>query len=191
VILAVVVAVVLVGAGAALPLLMGDDEEPVPADVDLSAVQTFATLRTDHVTETVDDYESSPPAGGKHFPVWLDCGVYDEPVRDEFAVHDLEHGAFWFAYDADLLGDDDVAALADKLPDNGIMSPYIDLDAPVVVTVWEAQLALSGVDDPRLDLFLEEYADGATAPEPFASCAGGASLDDLDELGLPSDLLEG
>jgi hypothetical protein len=43
----------------------------------------------------------------------------------------------------------------------------------VVVTVWGRQLALVGADDPRLPLFLHRYGGGETAPEPFASCAGG------------------
>ena len=34
-----------------------------------------------------------------HDPVWLDCGAYDAPVRDENAVHDLEHGSVWITYD--------------------------------------------------------------------------------------------
>ena len=71
------------------------------------------------------------------------------------------------------LDDADVARLADALPDNGILSPYDGLPAPVVVTVWGRQLALTGADDPRLKVFIDTYSDGHTAPEPFASCAGG------------------
>ncbi len=187
-VLAAVVATVLIATAVAVPLLL--DDEP-PRAVGLDAVVTFTTLRSDHTTETVDDYSSSPPAGGKHFPVWLDCGVYDEPVRSEFIVHDLEHGTFWFAYDADALDDGEVATLAAALPDNGVMTPYVGLQAPVVVTVWEAQLALDGVDDPRLGLFLEEYAGGVTAPEPAASCAGGASPEEIADLALPTDVTAG
>ena len=29
------------------------------------------------------DYDPVPPVGGPHAPVWLDCGVYDEQVREE------------------------------------------------------------------------------------------------------------
>jgi hypothetical protein len=43
----------------------------------------------------------------------------------------------------------------------------------VVVTVWGRQLALTGADDPRLGMFVAAFGDGHTAPEPFASCAGG------------------
>ena len=40
-----------------------------------------------------------PPVGGAHDPEWLECGAYDAPVRDENAVHDLEHGTVWITYD--------------------------------------------------------------------------------------------
>ena len=93
-------------------------------------------------------------------------------MRDENAVHDLEHGTVWITYDPDLSADD-VAALAAQLPDNGIMSPREDLPSPVVVTVWGAQLQLDGADDRRLGLFLEEYGDGHTAPECGVTCQGG------------------
>jgi hypothetical protein len=141
------------------------------ASADLSAVQTWEITDRRHTDGDVD-YPQTPPAGGPHAPVWLDCGVYDEPVRDENAVHDLEHGAVWITHDPDLPARD-VEALAALLPDNGIMSPREDLPTPVVVTVWGAQLALRGARDPRLRQFLQEYGDGHTAPELGASCRGG------------------
>ena len=53
----------------------------------------------------------------------------------------------------------------------------------MVVTVWGRQLDLTGADDPRLELFIDEYSEGVTSPEPFASCAGGATLDQVGQLG--------
>jgi hypothetical protein len=164
-VLAGVLGATLIGTAAAVPLI---EHEP-PRD--LSAVRVYDDLRPLHTSDDVD-YPQTPPAGGPHDPVWLDCGVYDEPVRDENAVHDLEHGTVWITYDPDLDGDD-VDTLAGVLPHNGILSPYVGLAAPVVVTVWGRQLDLDGADDPRLQTFIDEYADGVTAPEPFASCAGG------------------
>ncbi len=153
-----------------------------PSDVTLADVRTYEVGR-DHQDGAID-YPESPPVGGPHHPVWLDCGVYDVPVPEEHVVHDLEHGTTWLTYRPDL-AEDQVAALADLLPSNGILSPYADQDAPVVVTVWERQLDLTGADDPRLPLFLRELGGGATAPEPSASCAGGARLDQLDDLDQP------
>ena len=113
--------------------------------------------------------------GGDHWDPYLECGVYDVPVRNEYAVHDLEHGTIWLTYRSDLVDAEGVAVLAGQLPDNGIMSPYADQDAPVVITTWGRQLELVGPDDPRIALFIDEYGAGDTAPESFASCAGGTT----------------
>lgn len=171
--LATVGAVLVLGAALAAPLvdraLRGD--EAVQRALDLTLVETFDITDRAHTTDEVD-YPQNPPAGGAHAPTWLACGVYDEPVRDENAVHDLEHGTVWITHDPEL-GGDDVEALADQLPDNGLMSPREELPSPVVVTVWGAQLHLDGADDERLGLFLEEYGDGHTAPEFGVTCQGG------------------
>jgi hypothetical protein len=165
--LAVIGVAIVVALAVAVPMLVAED--PVPSD--LSAVRSYDDLSTDHTPDDVD-YPQSPPVGGEHAPEWLECGAYDVPVREENAVHDLEHGTVWISYVPDLDADD-VAALAEALPQNGIMAPYPGLDAPVVLTVWGRQLALDGADDPRLELFIRTYGGGETAPEPNVTCAGG------------------
>jgi hypothetical protein len=172
-VLAVVAAALLVGGAVAVPVVLNQqdaDETARQGPVNLDEVRIYDGLEPDHTDEDVD-YPQSPAVGGPHAPVWLDCGVYGEPVREENVVHDLEHGTVWITYDPD--ADVDVEALAELLPQNGILSPYDDLGSPVVVTVWGRQLALDGADDPRLPLFVDTYEGGETAPEPFASCAGG------------------
>ena len=144
---------------------------PEPVDLTLDAVEVFEDLPTTHTDEDVD-YPTEPPVGGPHADRWLDCGVYDEQVPAENLVHDLEHGTVVIAHDPSL-DDGDLSLLADLLPQDGIMTPWAGLDAPVVVTVWGRRLALTGADDPRLPLFIRELGNGETAPEPMASCAGG------------------
>jgi hypothetical protein len=151
-------------------------EEQAQRALDLTLVQTWEITERTHTANDVT-YPQDPPAGGAHAPVWLACGVYDEPVRDENAVHDLEHGSVWITHAPDLSAADR-AALADQLPDNGIMSPREGLPSPVVVTVWGAQLRLDGADDRRLGLFLEEFGDGHTAPEFGVTCQGGTPSPD-------------
>ena len=66
----------------------------------LDAVQSY-TVKQGHVTTAVS-YEQTPPAGGEHAPVWLNCGTYVKPVPNENAVHAMEHGAVWVTYRPDL-----------------------------------------------------------------------------------------
>lgn len=170
--LSLVVSLAVLGSALAAPLIAraaGYES----AGLDLSGVRTYE-ITDRHHSEGDLDYPQTPPAGGPHHPVWLDCGAYDEPVRDENAVHDLEHGTVWITYDPALPARD-VTRLANLLPDNGILSPHSDLTAPVVATVWGAQLALDGATDRRLLLFIDKYGDGHTAPEFGASCHGGTS----------------
>ena len=155
------------------PLKGGDPHTDIPA---LKATKTFDYVGGDHTTDPVR-YAETPPAGGPHDPAWDDCGAYSAPVRNENAVHDLEHGTVWITYRPGL-AQADVASLQSKLEalksGRWMLSPYPGLPAPVVVTVWNAQLDLTGADDPRLPTFLAFYGDGHTGPEAaFATCKGG------------------
>src|SRR6516165_4733495 len=47
-------------------------------------------------------YSVTPPVGGDHNAIWMNCGVYDKPVPTERAVHNLEHGAVWITYQPSL-----------------------------------------------------------------------------------------
>ena len=138
----------------------------------LDAVKTFTVTRK-HTTDDVR-YAQNPPVGGDHNATWLNCGVYPEPVPEELAVHSLEHGAVWLTYRPDLPADQ-VATLTKKLPDTYVVvSPHEGLSSPVVASAWGAQLALTGVDDPRLEEFVTTYRQGPQTPEPGAACTGGS-----------------
>lgn len=159
-------AALIVTAAAVVPRLLAE-----PVDRTLDQVRVYDDLPTTHVDGDVD-YEQDPPVGGQHADRWLDCGAYETQVRAENVVHDLEHGTVLLTYRPGT-STADVERLEALLPDNSILSPWDGLDAPVVVTVWGRQLALTGADDPRLPLFIDTFGAGETAPEPFASCAGG------------------
>jgi hypothetical protein len=129
-----------------------------------------------HVLEDVDYGTLLPPSGGAHDPVWQDCGFYDAPVRNENAVHSLEHGAVWIAY-SESLPDDDVSDLRDLTDEHSylLVSPYPELSGPLVATAWGVQLELDGVDDERLDVFIARYLQGPQTPEPGAACSDGTA----------------
>ena len=124
------------------------------------------------------DYEQTPPAGGPHNPVWQNCGFYDKPIRDESAVHSLEHGAVWITYSPDL-PQDQVNELKDIAESQSyiLVSPYPDLpdNTPVVASAWGKQVALDGANDPDLESFIQAYRQGPQTPEPGAVCTGGTS----------------
>jgi hypothetical protein len=154
----------------------GDPTNNIPA---LSAVKTFKYVGGEHTTDPVK-YQLTPPAGGPHDPVWEDCGVYTRQLRNENVVHSLEHGTVWVTYRPGLSAADIQSlqtALGTVKDKKTILSPYPGLASPVVVTVWNAQLGLTGASDPRLATFLGYYGDGHTAPEgAMASCAGGKHI---------------
>ena len=126
-----------------------------------------------HTTATVD-YEQTPPVGGEHNPVWQNCGYYAEPVRNENAVHSLEHGAVWITYSPDL-PQDEVEILGDLAENQTyvLVSPYEGLPSPVVASAWGKQLRLESAEDPDLEGFIGAYRQGPENPEPGAACTGG------------------
>lgn len=144
---------------------------PVP-DLD-SSLEYFSDLAYDHVAGEVE-YAQTPPVGGAHNPLWQNCGVYDEPVPSEQAVHSLEHGAIWLTYQPDL-AEEEVALLRELVTgkSHALLSPFPDLPAPVVASAWGVQLKVESASDPRLAQFVEKFHNGPQTPEPGAPCRGG------------------
>lgn len=139
-------------------------------------VQTWSgKLSRTHVTTSVK-YPMHPPVGGNHNPVWLNCNgdVYTSAVKDENAVHALEHGAVWVTYTskAKKADVDALAAKVKKTPYT-LMSPYENQAAPLILSAWGHQLTVKSADDPAVDKFFSTYVQGKQTPEPGASCTGG------------------
>ena len=110
--------------------------EPGSEGAEIEGVETFEHV-TEHVEGTVD-YDQTPPAGGPHNAVWLNCGIYDQPVPNENAVHSMEHGAVWVTYDAAQVTGDELAALKSQLPSTYVvLSPYEGIDSPIVLSALE------------------------------------------------------
>jgi hypothetical protein len=145
-----------------------------PGDGDGTSIEGVETFQNtaNHVEGDVQ-YPQTPPAGGDHNAMWLNCGIYDQPVPNVNAVHALEHGAVWITYDAAAVGDEELAALRAQLPSSYVvLSPYEGLDSPIVLSAWNAQLKLDSADDPRFSEFLTTYWRNQNAPEPNAACSG-------------------
>ncbi len=166
-------ALALVVAAGALLAACGGDDDAAEAPAGPEGTEAFADLARDHTEDPVE-YPQSPPVGGAHSPIWQNCGVYRDPVNNENAVHVLEHGGVWIAYAEDLPAAD-IETLESKAAGQSyiLVTPYEDLDDPVVLTAWGRQLRLNSVDDPRVDEFIETFQEGPQTPEPGSPCTGG------------------
>lgn len=157
----------------------GDSGPPTVRSAVPAGTKLFAEPNHDHVAGRVR-YDHSPPAGGAHSSMWLECGVYDHAVRNELAVHSLEQGTVWITYRPGLPS----AAVARlrafvvasyRGPQRYlILSPYPGLPEPIVASAWGAQLGLERVGDPRLEQFVAHFAGTDQGGEPQGYCTGGA-----------------
>ena len=175
-ILAAAIGILVVGLGAGLiafAAFASAGPQALPA-----GTQVFAENDHTHVTGPVT-YDRNPPAGGPHNPVPLNCGVYDQPVPNENAVHSLEHGTVWVTYRPSLSADQ-VATLQSLVTSSYVgterymlLSPYPNLPAPIVASAWGYQLQLQQAGDPRLAQFIHRFAGGSQGGEPGGFCTGG------------------
>ena len=118
--------------------------------------------------ETIS-YTTSPPASGNHWPVPAPCGFYTEPIPDERAVHNMEHGNIVVSYN--LPAEEDVSALRDAVNDIGlnrvwgVSRPYSGIEpGQIVLNTWGVMDSFSGVDKDRIGTFFDTYS-GVMGPE--------------------------
>ena len=130
-------------------------------------VEEFDVGAAGQHTQGTVDYEQDPPVGGEH---------YEEPIRNENAVHTLEHGAVWITYSPDL-PQDQQDRIRDIVESQNCLlaSPYPGLDSPIVASAWGYQIRLDNADDENLQRFISTYRQGPQTPEPGAACTGGTS----------------
>lgn len=149
----------------------GSSSSTPPPSTGIAGLKTFTEEpETRHTTKHVS-YDHTPPAGGQHFPGWLRCGIYDQPVPNEFAVHSEEHGAVWLTY---LPGEEpgDLLRLATGNP-YVLVSPYSGQPGTFMASTWGAQLSVDSASDPRLKTFVDRYAGGGQGSEKGADCIHG------------------
>lgn len=167
-----IVILVVIITGFIILALTQKSDTPNRRDIQIEGVQTFSINERGHVSGDVP-YEQSPPVGGKHAGTWVGCNgqAYSEPIPEELAVHALEHGAVWVTYQPDL-DQQAVAKLKEKVEASNytFMSPYQGLEQKIVLSAWNNQLVVDGIDDPRIDDFIKKFRQGSQTPEPGATC---------------------
>jgi hypothetical protein len=167
-----------IAAGVGIVLNAQDKKDKADAakKAPIAGVKTWDNLGRQHVTTPVN-YPMTPPVGGDHDPTWLTCmgNVYDQPVKNENAVHSLEHGAVWVTYNSKATADD-IKLLSDKVKATPytMMSPYPTEQGTITLSAWGTQLVVDSANDPRVQEFLTKYVQGPQTQEPGASCSSGA-----------------
>jgi hypothetical protein len=135
-----------------------------------------------HVTTPVT-YTESPPVGGPHDPEWADCTgtVYDVDIRHENAVHSMEHGATWIAYDPGKISAGDLSTLKALVDGRSglLLSPYAGLTSTISLQSWNHQLAVDSAGDVRVKQFVDFMTfNAAFYPEVGASCENPTFISD-------------
>ena len=148
-----------------------DPARPPPEDPP-QGVETFPAT-TNRIVEGDIEYERRPPTNGDHAPLWQNCGFYEKQIRDENAVHSLDHGAVWVTYREEL-PNDQLEVLRNYGEERYVLvSLYPGQSAPVIATSWRNQLRLDSADDPRLRQFVNQFRVTETAPLSGNGCTGG------------------
>jgi len=148
------------------------------------------TLGHVHVTGPVK-YAVLPPVGGPHNPYWMNAGVYDKPVPNEHAVHDLEHGVVWITYRPNLPAAQvkQLQALVGKqsmIDEGGTnenrfmdLSPWADnsLPSPIVVSSWGYQLKVDSPTDKRIQQFIDKFRHNKTYTPEYGAAVDGIPVE--------------
>ncbi len=154
---------------------LGNQQSASQQNAAIAGVKDFGKPEQGHTPESVS-FAENPPVGGKHSPQWATCDgrVYTQKLRNENAVHSLEHGAVWITYKPGL-EEAQLQALADKVEGTPytLMSPNPEQSSPITLSAWGKQLSLENASDERIEQFLEKYRQGTQTPEPGATCSGG------------------
>lgn len=131
-----------------------------PQSPDLSVF--YAAQSRDHIEVGTEHppYNSNPPTGGWHYTLTAKKKYYTEPIPDENALHNLEHGDIWIAYSPKLTEE-----VKDQLKSYAfskiLISPREANDTDIALVAWERvdkfNLEGGSVPDERIRDFIKRY----------------------------------
>src|SRR5574343_12907 len=130
--------------------------------------QAFENLGQTHIKigESHPAYNSNPPTSGWHYVQPADWGVYDKPLIDEQALHNLEHGGIWISYKGiDDQTKENLKKIAQANSGSVILSPRDADDSKIVLASWTRLEKLDSSDEARIIEFISRNKN--KAPEPI------------------------
>ena len=127
----------------------------------------FPTQSRDHVAAGAPHpaYNSDPPTGGWHYDTPWNSGFYEQPVADEYLVHNLEHGHIVISYDCSKLADcegtkEQIRQLMQRYNDWKLVAvPRKNADAAIALTAWGWLEKLNGYDEASFSAFINAWRD--------------------------------
>ena len=134
--------------------------------------EPIAIVSDNHVdTGDTVNYSAFPPTSGDHWPPGqqASCGFHEGGIRDERAVHNLEHSNIVVSYN--LATEEEVGRLRQVMGDIGLARvwgltrSYDKIpEGQVALAAWGILDTMEGIDPDRIDRFFEAYA-GTIGPE--------------------------
>lgn len=135
--------------------------------------EAVADQGRDHIQPgaTHDEYNSTPPTSGPHYPTWADWGIHAESIQNELQIHNLEHGGIVIQYQPELdqATLDQLTALVREMGPTYkklLLAPYPELDSPIVLTAWTRIEKLQKFNADAIRAFAAEYIE--KAPEKLS-----------------------
>jgi hypothetical protein len=168
----------------------GADPLPGQSECRVEIRPNIPIAGNDHVELcTKVDYATNPPSSGAHWPRWAAFKDYDQPVRHEILVHDLEHGAIVMLHDCADCGTAITDAFEDAKDAHGIdqkciqsgvtarfiVAPDPSLDFPIAIAAWGATYLATCIDPQSISAFVEAHYAGG----PEDTCAAGVEPSSL------------
>ena len=115
-----------------------------------------------HTDDVTVGYNTTPPTSGDHWSTPTQCGFYEEDLRDEIIVHNMEHGNVIMSHN--LTDPSDIARLRDlqsNLDGSGswlVTRPYSEIpEGEIAMTAWGVLDQFTGINEERIRSFVDAY----------------------------------
>ena len=107
------------------------------AKCDLRSTRARSSEHTNRLYEQID-YDTNPPATGRHFHASAEDGIYEEAAPDSAIVHSLEHGrvVIWFTPRLPVDARAGLRALAEQDAHQILVVPRSEMPFDVAATAW-------------------------------------------------------
>jgi hypothetical protein len=151
----------------------------VQAQSPVSGEETFPTQGNAHIeygSRSPMAYNSVPPTSGPHYGNLVAWNIYDEPIRYEQLVHNMEDGGVIVYYQCEEACPELVEQLTETVEPflnagrhvvmvpndptwsvDGNQALHADMGAPIVLTAWQRMLKLDEYEHDRIRAFIERY----------------------------------